>query len=273
MLEFLVIPSRFFSSRFSPVCLAKFLCAVSILLLNTSLVRPQVNSIVVAVEDGAAPWSQLDGTGYANDVVVAAFKAVGVDVELRVVPYARCKRMALNGEVPACFNASPSPEFAGFLELSAQPLFSINAGYFYNVNKPVKATRQENLPPKTVIGTVIGYEYPPSFDRLKQQGIIVVEESPSENINLRKLAAGRIDLALLTYNEMKTPVFLIKRAGVSGQVKTTFQAGMMNSYIAFSTKHSQGRWAKQEFDKGFASISRNGTLQRIKSKWLRALTR
>ena len=103
--------------------------------------------------------------------------------------------MALNAEVPACFNTSPSPEFAGLLELSAQPLFSINAGYFYNVNKPVKATRQK-FPPKTVVGTVIGYEYPPSFDRLKQQGIIVVEESPSEDINLRKLAAGRIDLSV-----------------------------------------------------------------------------
>jgi polar amino acid transport system substrate-binding protein len=272
VLEFQVIPSQCFSSRFSPVCLARFLCVVSFLLLNTCLVRPQVNSIVVAVEDGAAPWSRPDGTGYANDVVVAAFKAVGVDVDLRVVPYARCKRMALNGEVPACFNTSPSPEFAGLLELSAQPLFIINAGYFYNVNKPVKATRQENLPPKTVVGTVIGYEYPPSFDRLKQQGVIVVEESPSEDINLRKLAAGRIDLALLTYNEMKTPKFLIQRAGVSGQVQTTFQAGGMNSYIAFSTKNSQGGWAKQEFDKGFAAISRNGTLKRIKSRWLRALT-
>ena len=268
-----MIPSQFFSSRFSRFSLARFLCAVSILLLNTSLVRPQVNSIVIAVEDGAAPWSQPDGTGYANDVVVAAFKAVGVDVDLRVVPYARCKRMALNGEVPACFSTSPTPELAGLLELSAQPLFSFSAGYFYNVNKAVKATRQENLPPKTVVGTVIGYEYPPSFDRLKQQGIIVVEESPSEDINLRKLAAGRIDLALLSYNEIKTPKFLIQRAGVSGQVKTTFQSGVMNSYLAFSIKNSQGHWAKQEFDKGFASILRNGTLQRIKSKWLRALTR
>ncbi|HJX92479.1 MAG TPA: transporter substrate-binding domain-containing protein [Pyrinomonadaceae bacterium] len=264
--------SQCFSSRLFHICLARFLCAVSILLLNTSLVRPQVNSIIVAVEDGAAPWSRSDGTGYANDVVVAAFKAVGVDVDLRVVPYARCKRMALNGEVLACFSTSPAPELAGLLELSAQPLFSFSAGYFYNVNKPVKATRQENLPPKTVVGTVIGYEYPPSFDRLKQQGIVVVEESPSEDINLRKLAAGRIDLALLTYNDMKTPKFLIQRAGVSGQVQTTFQSGMMNSYIAFSTKHSQGGWAKQEFDKGFATISRNGTLKRIKSKWSRALT-
>ena len=247
-------------------------CLVGLgVLFHPNSAATQSKSVIISVEDDAAPWSRGDGSGYANDVVIAAFKAVGIDVELKVVPYARCKRMAINGEVAACFSTSPSSELSGLIELSSKPLFSVTSGYFYNVNKPPRVKRQERLSPKTVVGTVIGYEYPAAFEKLKQQGIVVVEESPSEDMNLRKLAAGRIDLALLNYNEMKSPGSLIQRAGVTGQVKTTFLAGIMNSYIGFSTRHSQGLWAREQFNKGFAAIMANGTLRRIRTTWLRIL--
>ncbi len=233
-----------------------------------SLAEAQTKTVVLSVEDDAAPWSRPDGSGYVNDLVVAAYRAVGVEVDLRVVPYARCKRMAFNGEVAGCFSTSPSPDFKGLVELSDQPLFSVTSGYFYNVKKPPSVSRQEDLPAATIVGTVIGYEYPASFEELKAQRKLVVEESPSEDANLRKLAAGRIDLALLNYNNMKSPELLIKRAGVVGQVKTGFEAGSMNSYIAFSTKHPDGTWAREQFNKGFTVIKTNGTLHRIRKTWI-----
>jgi len=242
-----------------------------LLLMNVASARSQTKSLVIAVEDDAAPWSRADGTGYANDVVVAAFSAVGIDVKLRVMPYARCKRMAIKGDVAGCLSMSPSTEFQGLIELSAKPLFTCYAGYFYNVNRPPRVTRQTDLPAKTVVGTVIGYEYPAEFEGLKQKGIIVLEESPSEELNLKKLALGRVDLALLTYNQVKSPQWLISRAGVEGKVKTAFQAGLLQSYIGFSRKHSEGLWALQQFNKGYRLISANGTLRHIGSAWSRKL--
>lgn len=242
-----------------------------ILLANAAGISAQTKSLVIAVEDDAAPWSQADGSGYANDLVTASFKAVGVEVELRLMPYARCKRMAINGEVAACLSMSPSPEFAGLVQLSTRPLFTCIAGYFYNVNKPPQVARQEDLPRKTVVGTVIGYEYPAAFERLRQRGVIIREESPSEDVNLRKLALGRVDLALLNYNQMKSPEWLIRRAGVQGKVKTTFRAGTLNSYIGFSKTHQQGRWAQGQFNKGHRMIMANGTLQRLTTNWTRKL--
>jgi ABC-type amino acid transport substrate-binding protein len=233
-----------------------------------NVVQAQKVSLVVAVEDDAAPWSRPDGTGYANEIVVAAFKAVGVEVDLRVVPYARCKRMAVRGDSVACFSTSPSKDLEADLVLSAQPLFTVQVGYFYNVNKPPRAKSQDQLPPRTLVGTVIGYEYPEEFEMLKKAGRIVVEESNSEEINLKKLAAGRLDLALLTYNDLKSPAWLIERAGVGSTVKTTFLAGRENSYIAFSKTHPQGHWALEQFNKGHRRISSDGTLRRIHDNWL-----
>ena len=42
--------------------------------------------LVIDVEDEADPFSRPDGSGYANDVVRAAYDAVGVKVRLDVVP-------------------------------------------------------------------------------------------------------------------------------------------------------------------------------------------
>jgi hypothetical protein len=143
-----------------------------LLLLHPALLSAQIRSLVIAAEDDAAPWSATDGTGYANEVVIAAFKAVGVNVDLRVVPYARCKRMAMNGEVAGCLSMSPSSEFNGLIDLSTHPLFTCYAGYFYNVSRPPSVRRQEDLRPKTVVGTVIGYEYPAVVADLRQKALL-----------------------------------------------------------------------------------------------------
>ena len=245
---------------------------VFLVLLNPHCVSSQSKPLVIAVEDDAAPWSRANVTGYANDVVVASFKAVNVEVQLQVMPYARCKRMVLNGTVAACLSMSPSAEFAGLVELSANPLFTCFAGYFYNVDKPPPVTRERDLAAKTVVGTVIGYEYPQSFESLKKRGQIVVEESPSEETNLKKLALGRVDLALLTYNQVKSPEWLIARAGVAGKVRTTFRSGSLNSYIGFSKKHPEGPWALQQFNRGYRVITNNGTLRRLQRTWSQKLT-
>lgn len=265
---------RFFLSAFRNLARTAIfaLSGILILLVHPAATSSKTEALVIAVEDDAAPWSQADGSGYANDLVTAAFKSAGVDIELRLMPYARCKRMAVNGEVAACLSMSPSPEFAGLVQLSTKPLFTCQAGYFYSVNKPPRVSRQEDLPRNTVVGTVIGYEYPAAFERLSQRGVIVREESPSEDVNLKKLALGRIDLALLNYNEMKSPEWLINRAGVSGKVKkTNFRAGTLKSYIGFSRKHQQGMWALEQFNKGYGVITADGTLRKLKTQWLQKL--
>jgi ABC-type amino acid transport substrate-binding protein len=179
--------------------------------------------------------------------------------------------MAVKGDIAGCLSMSPSPELTGLIDFSARPLFTCYAGYFYKIGKPPQVTRQEDLPAKTVVGTVIGYEYPAAFEVLRQKGVVVLEESPSEQINLRKLALGRVDLALLNYNEMKSPDWLIARAGVNGKVKTSFQAGILNSYIGFSRKHPQGAWALLQFNQGYRLITANGTLQRVRKTWFKTL--
>jgi polar amino acid transport system substrate-binding protein len=229
--------------------------------------RVAAEPLEILVEDDAAPWSLKDGTGYANDVVCAAFKASGVDAKLHVMPYARCRNMTVNGEAVACFSMSWVPELRGKIVFADKPLFNCYSDYFYKVGKPLGAESEGEIKRKLVVGTVVGYEYPPSFYQLRDKGMVVAEESPSEELNFKKLADGRIDAAMFTYNETKPAEIVMARAGVSGKVACGFRSGVLGSYIGFSTKHPRGAWALQKFNEGFRIIEANGVLQKIDQQW------
>lgn len=101
-----------------------------------------VETIEIVVEDKASPWSMDDGTGFANDVIVAAFAAVNVKAILLTMPYSRCKKEVLRGNVAACLSMSWNDSFEGLIQFSEKPLFSCNSDYYYNVRKPIAATRE-----------------------------------------------------------------------------------------------------------------------------------
>ncbi|MFI5381418.1 MAG: hypothetical protein ACHRHE_19140 [Tepidisphaerales bacterium] len=109
--------------------------------------------LAVLAEDDAAPWSSKDGTGYANDVVRAAFQAAGVNVRLLVVPYARAKNMTIAGEAVACFSMSWLPELEGKIVFADKPLFDCYADYFHRLDKPLTARTEAEIDKKIVVGS------------------------------------------------------------------------------------------------------------------------
>lgn len=228
---------------------------------------PADTPLLIAAEDDAAPWSNPDGTGYANDVVQAAFQAAGHKIDMQVVPYARAKQMALDGTAAACFSMSRLPELEAAIAFPDQALFILNAEYFESVLRPLPAHQESQLPIGTRIGVVIGYEYPPSVYHLQQAGRVTLEESLSEELILKKLAAGRIDAALLVCNQIKSADFLIRKAGVQGQVRNAFSSGALSCYIGFSRKHARGLLALAWFNEGYRKIAGNGVLDKIKQDW------
>jgi ABC-type amino acid transport substrate-binding protein len=228
-------------------------------------------TVEIAVEDAADPWSRRDGTGYANDVVRAAYQAVGVRALFRVVPYTRCKRLVTEGAVVACFSMSRDSTLAHDVVFAKAPLFVCNADYFENRAKPLGARRPEDVRRGTVVSIVLGYEYPESVHQLARRGIIRLEPSPSEEISLRKLAAGRVDAAIINYNDVKNVAYLSASVGAPGMLRPAFRAGVLESFIGFSRRHPRGAWARERFDRGLRTIAADGRLKRIEADWVRAI--
>lgn len=240
-----------------------------VLLLFAGLSSAHASPLVIAVEDAAGPWSDKNGTGYANDVVTEAFRASGIAVIFKVVPYARCKHLTVSGEVVACFSMSPEPGLDEFVSLSDKPLFVVQFDYFQNRKRPLQAKREKDLPPGTIVGIVIDYEYPKSAMKLKEKGV-VFQTAGDEETNLKKLALGRIDAAIINHNETKSVTDMIDKAGATGVVEFAFRSGRMGSYIGFSKKNPQGESARKKFNQGYQAIRKNGQLKRISAKWAAA---
>jgi polar amino acid transport system substrate-binding protein len=224
-------------------------------------------TLEIAVENAAGPWSLPDGSGYANEIVVAAFHAVHTDVRLQVVPYARCKQMVVEGLVAGCFSMSRLPELEATVAFANVPLFVCRSDYFQNLSKPVPAKRAADLPKGTTVGIVLGYEYPDSLYDLVRNGQIVLDDAATEEINLRKLADGRIQATILNYDDIKTADYLLAEAGVTGKVNLAFPGGVLPSFIGFSRKHPRGLAALARFNEGVRIITASGVATQIKAAW------
>jgi len=224
-----------------------------------------VQPVELMVEDGAAPWSDQEGKGYANDLVRAAYAAVHVRLTLRVVPYARCKAYAMQGQVAGCFSMSDSPELKGAVVFADAPLFQVTPRFYTNPARPLRATSVRDFPAGTRLGVINGYEYPAEVRLLGERGV-VLDPANSETANLKKLAAGRLDAALIMTDRIKTDGVMLKEAQAERMV-FLFAASAMGSYLGFSVRHPDGERARALFNEGYRIISANGVRNAIAKKW------
>jgi len=225
-------------------------------------------TLTIMVEDAAAPWSNRDGTGYANDVVLAAFKEMAVEARLKVVPYSRCKYMVLNGQVAACFNMSWQPEFQGRIKLAARPIFNVSNDVFESIKTPLPKPPDGQciLPPGTVVGITRDYEYSTQVMALQTSGV-VFENSLSDLTSLQKLAARRFQAAVIMSNDLEVRNRKAQQSGTEDTVRFAFNCGLVNSTIGFSLSHPDGLRALEKYDEGYRRIEANGVLKKLHQRW------
>jgi len=221
--------------------------------------------LTIMAEDAAPPFARADGTGFANDVVRAAFRAVGVDVAFDVVPYARCKKDAEDGKVPACFGMSWYNGVEKSVVFSDQPIFLVHADVFL-ARGSLGVSRVEDLSGGTVIGIVNEYEYPDAVYNLRRSGI-VLQAANDDITNLKLLARGRLNAAIVMTNDLVPQLEKAVQAGVAPQVSYAFRLGGEEAYVGFSRKHPQGEAARRNFNEGYKRILADGTVEALRRKW------
>ncbi|MBV7569377.1 ABC transporter substrate-binding protein [Pseudomonas sp. PDM27] len=243
-------------------------CILQLLAASANAAQQTHETLTIMVEDAAAPWSNSDGTGYANDVVLAAFKEMAVEARLKVVPYSRCKYMVLSGQVAACFNMSWQPEFQGKIKLAARPIFKVSNDVFESIKAPLPKPPDGQciLPPGTVVGITRDYEYSAQVIALQTSGV-VFENSLSDLTSLQKLAARRFQAAVIMSNDLEVRNRKAQQSGTEDTVRFAFNCGLVNSTIGFSLSHPDGLRALEMYDEGYRRIEANGVLERLHRRW------
>lgn len=229
---------------------------------------PASAAVRVLVEDAASPWSDHQGVGLANDLVRAAFAAAGARADLTVVPYARCKALVMNGAAASCLSMSAAPELAGRVRFADKPLFTVTAHFYAARSNPAPPASLDELRAGKRVGLVHGYEYSPDILALAARGV-VFETARSEVMNLRKLAAGRLDAAVVMTDTLRSVDLVERQAGATdaAAIVHAFSGPAMGSYIGFSTSNPDGERQRKLFNTGFKTLIDSGERARIEARW------
>lgn len=174
-----------------------------LILLFCSTAHAGEKTVVLASLD----WPPYSGqkifrNGASSEVIRAAFKAVGYDVEIRYFPWKRAIQEALvNPDVDGVF-----PEYHNF-EREKWFLFSKSIGksplgLAAHVERSFHWDEMKDLI-GLKIGVVSGYVNTEEFDAMMAAGILQVESSVSDVINLRKLLGRRVDLSVVDPNVLE----------------------------------------------------------------------
>jgi len=220
----------------------------------------------IGAEDDWRPFSYAvagQPTGFAVDVVRAAWTAAGVELELVSLPYARCMKEVDRGLLAGCFDTLRDALLESRYRWHQQPLFRAMIGIYgragaVDARSPLTL---ESLRGKRV-GTTHGYDYGEAFDgdRSMQRDV-----APSDVSSLRKLVAGRIDYALV-YDRAANAIGRANPELAQGYVRMGVLAEQ-NLYLSFSRDFPGIERLIVLFDQGLTKVRSSGEYARIEARW------
>jgi len=214
-------------------------------------------TITLGAENDWIPYANQDGTGMSNEMVRAAFKAVGIEAIFQVGPYNRLLKGVRDGGILGAFNVPKERANEDLYIFGKTPLFTALSAYYHNRDQPLKATRKEDLANGEKVGVVFDYGY---GDFFTSNDRITKIEVRSDLLNLKKLAMGRIDATIL-YD--KTAKRLIEENGLTDKIEKAFDSEKADIYVAFSKTFPTARYYADKLDEGLAIIKANGEYQKI----------
>lgn len=169
------------------------------LLLCLGLIVPAVGQervVMVSLEWPPYAGEALPGQGIFIDLARRAFERVGLILEVRFLPWERVVETAaedpsVDGYLPEYYADELALRF-----LLSDPIGSGTLGFVERADNPIRWDSLDDL--RTyAIGTVSGYLNGEAFDDYVRRGLLRVEPVSGDVINLRKVAAGRIPLAVV----------------------------------------------------------------------------
>ncbi len=236
----------------------------------TTLIGIMLFATAVAAEEVAiitgewAPFisKKLPGYGPHSKIVVAAFKAVGVESKIKFVPWKRAVKELREGHSTCSYSWSMTDNRKKFATYSTPIVTSKTIFIFLKSKNPdFVYTTLDALKPYKVAG-LAGYAHVDKFKKAK----LNVEINKNLSTALKKILLGRIDLVC---DNETVAIDMIKREfsedkdklGIS---KKTFET--KESYVVFSKKAPNSDKYREKFDIGLAKIKADGTYDAIIAK-------
>lgn len=228
------------------------------------------DTVTLVCEDDFAPYGyksqQNEAAGFATEVIVAAYKAVGVDVKFKIMPYARCMDLVLEGVEVGCYDTNNDEKSLKNYIFPDEPLFIGEMVLWARNDFDGEMDLERLISSGEVVGVTHGYNYDApgvSFDYNDQ---IKKDSAPTVTMTLLKLLANRYNFAAV---EKKVALLAIakNKEELEGKVKIVGEISHPGLYISFSKKHADGQKYSDLFSQGIRIIKQTGQYNYLEKKW------
>ncbi|WP_347356202.1 transporter substrate-binding domain-containing protein [Bdellovibrio sp.] len=156
--------------------------------------------VVTTLEWPPFTCSRCPENGAAAKALKDTLKTVGVSVEFVFYPWTQAIKRGERPEVVGFFPVWPETFRPGFSP--SHLLFRSPLGIIQQRSKPLVWSKLSDLKGKK-IGITEGYGNTVEFNRLVKEKILKVEAVKSDDTNLRKVALGQLDGALMDINNAR----------------------------------------------------------------------
>lgn len=240
------------------------ICATTLIFIFTCFVNLSAQEIILLGDDAYPPYSYYEkgeARGIYVDIIKEAFKSIeNYEVKFEMMPWKRCITNIKKGRNIAFFPPYHSEEREAWINFS-EPILQEQVVVFGKEKNLVGKTKW----PEDFYGYTIGLNagFSPasmagqSFDLAVKNNKVTVDEGKNNEINLKKLEAGRIDFYI-------NDKFIDTSAYPS--IKRGIVAKNNLGYLGF-TKHQNNFTYygdfKTKFDKAIKQMKSSGKIDEI----------
>lgn len=241
---------------------------ISILTLTflfTSSLPVYAETITLVREDNWYPYAALkDGkiSGFAVDVIEAAYAKMDIKVEFISAPYARCLMLTKSGRALGCFDSLNDVTLAPDFLFHREPLFKGTIGIYAISENQSKSVSVVDLHGHTV-GVTHEYTY---GDAIESDKKIIREVAPSDLSNLRKLLIHHSDFSLV-YTRIVDYLQVAYPDEFKGKIRQVGVAFEDNLFVSFSKTWPDAKRYANLLDQGLIAIRADGTYKKLEKKW------
>ncbi|MEJ6007054.1 transporter substrate-binding domain-containing protein [Paucibacter sp. AS339] len=225
--------------------------------------QPQA-PIVINVENSAGPYSRGENgkpVGLAYELVAAVFSEAKINVEYRLMPYARCMAQTKRGNGAGCITTAKNKENLADFAWHSKPFVQQKMAIVVRAEFGEGSLKLNDLYGHKVIA-VNGYTYADDYYIAKPH--LKLENAVNDVVALQMLKKKRADYAILeerimAFNMATEPV--LKALG--GKFRVAGYLNPLDGYVSFSKTEPGLEKLITAFDEAQARLERSGALAAI----------
>lgn len=218
------------------------------------------------VEDSWPPFAFREkgrAVGMSVDIVRAAFKNVGEDIELIQVPYPRCLAQTQSGKFVACFNSARSKEMDADFLFPKEPLFK-SKGLIVGLRTgtSVRVQKVKDLEGRSV-ALPNGFPFGVEFDENSKINKVF---TANDLTSLMMLNSRRVDFVAI--DEYVFYYYLKNKPEFRDRFKIMVEMSEEPIYVHFSKKHADTKALMKKFELGLSLLKASAGYKNILENWV-----